>query len=267
MTRRYRSGKWPSVGTTVPKDTGTSGAAESFHQPAGGPAERGVGHAVAAHERGQLALVLVERHRDLGQHGRAARPLRTGVARDAGLLTQRVQRAGGHREPAVLVGRRERDPDADVGDAVGLGRHERGDLGGLAGDDVRPPVLDQVQHVRERGPRVRAHEQLGRRDRDALEAGAAGHHPAHLGQALRSGGSHGLVGQRGPVGELRDLGRPGDEHVVPGVAAGLGERDQRGEVAGAAGGGEEDAHVHVSSMPSAARRESATAAHLVAPAT
>jgi hypothetical protein len=43
ITSRYRPGKWPSVGTAVPKDTGTSGAEASFHQAAGGPAERGAG--------------------------------------------------------------------------------------------------------------------------------------------------------------------------------------------------------------------------------
>jgi hypothetical protein len=59
---------------------------------------------------------------------------------------------------------------------------------------------------------------------------------------LGIGDGHGLVRQAGPVGELLDRRRPGDEHVVPGVAACLGERDQRGEVAGGVGGGEEDAH-------------------------
>ena len=78
-----------------------------------------------------------------------------------------------------------------------------------------------------------------------------------LGQSLGIGGGHGLVGQSGPVGELRGRRRPGDEHVVAGVATRLGERDQRSEVAGALGGGEEDAHVHgiSTSSPPAANRQ------------
>ena len=207
-------------------------------------------HAVAAHEGGQLALMLVERHRHLGEHGRATRAIRSGVVRHPGLRPQRVERSRGHREPPVLIGRRERDPDADVRDAVGLGRHERGDLRGLPGDHVRAPALDDLQHVGQRSLRVGADEQFGRRDRDAFEAGPAGHHPADRGQPLRFGGGHGLVGERGPVGELRDRRRAGDEHLVPGVAAGLGERDQRGEVPGALGGGEEDAHLYPISRPS-----------------
>ena len=128
--------------------------------------------------------------------------------------------------------------DPHLRDAEPVGGDGGGELHRLARDDVRAPLLDEREHPRERGAGVQAREQvaddvLGRRpprpDRRERRVDHA-----------RRGLADGAERQPGAVRERRR--RSGARDVVAGARAGPRERDERAEVAGAAGGREQDAH-------------------------
>ena len=134
-----------------------------------------------------------------------------------------------------------RDADGDGRHAARLGRQRPGELGDLADDDVGPPYLAGGEGAGVRRTRVDAREDVaddafGRRLRRV----------AHLLEDQVALGGRRIV--EGP--QWQPLGadhrcRPawsGDEDVGAGAAEGVGERDQRAEVAGAGFGRHEDAH-------------------------
>ncbi len=82
------------------------------------------------------------------------------VGRQAEARAQLVDNRSRRRGVDVLGARGQGDADRRVRDAQPLGRDRPGELGALAYDELRSPLLDERERAGKRGPRVTAREHL-----------------------------------------------------------------------------------------------------------
>ncbi len=136
----------------------------------------------------------------------------------------------------------EADPDLDVRHALLLGDDRRGELRGLAEDDVRPPLPHGRAHTRQHRANGQRREDLTDDEPLGLVVGQRRDPSPYRAELLLRRCR--AAGERvpGALHRLGDARRPDHEHLVPATPAGLDERGHRMEVPGAASAGEQDAH-------------------------
>jgi hypothetical protein len=182
---------------------------------------------------------------DAHRRPRARRIERLRVEREerrvADRVGRQVRRAGEGDLGLPLLGRRETRTDADVRDAVVLGGQQACVLVALAHDHVRLPVGD---HLEDPG-KGRALLVVGedRADRELVRGVGRRIHRRrpHRGDRLVGRLVERAQRQARPLYDRGPRARSGHEDLVSHALPGAGERDERQDVAGVAGGREEDA--------------------------
>ena len=247
--KRMRAGSPAAASSTDPEDHAGD------RQPAGHASERDVD------QRAVVARPPVGQRLRRSVVAGGSKAMHPGRVRRLGILERlreeaqvdRVPHALGHSRRAVVknrlgdrkrlsLGCRQPDRDPSVGDAVRLGREGRRELGRIAEHEIGPPLGARLVQVGQHRPHVQPGKDLG--DDNGLRLLRRGRrHPCPGGTELLLRRS--LARPEPVAGALHRLGQRGqyrDHHLVSAPDSSVDERNQRVEMAGPTGGGEQNTH-------------------------